>query len=224
MKTLSENFLEAASDYLFLLNRQYPQSSLVKLVGDRYQLNGNERSMIYRGIYSTTAACKRQEKRAAPTGIHGQEITIDACNVLITTGSYLNGNIVFISNDHFLRDASEIHGKVFRTDLTDRSLTLLIDFLITHKPGEIRFFIDSPVSYSGQLAMKINKLMSEHNLKGLAETHPSPDFMLKATETGILATSDSAIIDKTQLPVLDLPYHVLMHHFTPDFIDLTAII
>lgn len=224
MKTLSNKLSEAAGDYLFLLNRHYPQSTLIKLVGDRYQLSGTERSMLYRGIFATNEAIARKNKLAGRTAILGQTLTVDACNVLITIGSYLNGNVVFISNDQFLRDASEIHGKVFRSDLIERSLSLLIEFLKVQQPGEIRFLIDTPVSYSGQLAARINQMLPENNLKGSAETHPSPDFILKTLESGIIATSDSAIIDKTPLPVYDLPYQVLTHHFTPDFFDLGGII
>ncbi|HHN48821.1 MAG TPA: DUF434 domain-containing protein, partial [Bacteroidales bacterium] len=42
MKTLSDNFLQSAADYLYFLNRNYPQKALIKLIGDRYQLSGTE--------------------------------------------------------------------------------------------------------------------------------------------------------------------------------------
>jgi len=220
MKTLRENFRKAATDYLYLLDRNYPQKSLIKLIGDRYQLSGTERSMLYRGICSSAQAMLRKGKLVQADAIKSQWLSIDTYNVLITIGSYLNGNTVFISNDQWLRDASEIHGKVFRTTLLNRSISLVFGFLILCEPEGVKFFIDSPVSHSGKLCAQINQILSENNMQGLAETHHSPDYLLKNAELGILATSDSTIIEKTQLPVVDLAEQALRHHFEPDFIDL----
>ncbi len=64
-------------------------------------------------------------------------------------------------------------------------------------------------------------MLAEQNINGHAETHPSPDYLLKNICEGIIATSDSAIIDATALPVVDLPGQVLEFHYHPDFIDLS---
>jgi hypothetical protein len=220
MKTLSDNFTEAAMDYLYLLNRNYPQKALVKLIGDRYQLSGTERSMLYRGICTTFQAASRSIRLVEPQALKSQWISIDAYNVLISIGSYLNGNMVFISSDHLLRDASEIHGKEFRTELLQRALKLTFSFLVHCEPTGLNFFIDSPVSHSGKLCAQINQLIEESNLHGSAETHPSPDYLLKNLYQGIIATTDSTIIDNSSLPVFDLARHVLEHYFDPLFPDL----
>lgn len=224
MKNLSDDFRAAANDYLFLLNRSYPQKALIKLIGDRYRLSGTERSMLYRGICASEHAQQRIGKLAEPALINPQPLSIDTYNALITIGSYLNGNTVFISNDHLLRDASEIHGKVFRTELLQRSLDLLFGFLMHYRPSTLRFYLDSPVSHSGRLCVQINETLAAKGLTGVAETHRSPDFLLKYQREGIIATSDSSIIDKTQLPVLDLPHHILRHHFKPEFYDLRGFV
>jgi hypothetical protein len=223
MKALRSEFLEAAKDYIYFLDRHYPQKALIKLIGDRYQLSGTERSMLFRGIWASEEASLRKQKLAEPHNLISQPISIDTYNMLITIASYLNGNVVFISNDHFLRDASEIHGKVFRNELLERALNLTFEYLNECKLSGIRFLIDSPVSHSGKLCAQINQMIAESNLQGSAETHQSPDYLLKNTLEGIIATSDSTIIDKTCLPVFDLPRHVLQHHFSPAFIDLRNI-
>ena len=220
MKTFSPNFHAAAHDYLYLLNRNYPQFTLIKLVGDRYQLSGVERSMLYRGVSSSVDAAKRRSKLINNLSSDLEPLSIDACNVLITLGSYLNGNIVFISNDDFLRDASEIHGKVFRTSLIERSLDLVFKYLLHHGIKNVRFYIDSPISFSGKLCERINHTLSELDMEGFAQTHTSPDHILKNLNEGILATSDSVIIDITPLPVIDLPKNILEFHFHPGFVDL----
>jgi hypothetical protein len=223
MKTLSHNFLQSAADYLYFLNRDYPQKALIKLIGDRYQLSGAERSMLYRGICSTELSRIRKGKLIEPQGLKLQWLSLDTYNVLITIGSYLNGNTVFVSNDGFLRDASEIHGKVFRSELLNRALKLVFEFLVFCEPAGIRFFIDRPVSHSGKLCALINQIISANKMQGAAETHHSPDFILKNMHEGILATSDSTIIEKTHLPLIDLPLHVLRFHFEPEFYDLQSL-
>lgn len=220
MKILSEKFSIAALDYLYLLNRNYPQKALIKLIGDRYQLSGTERSMLYRGICSTLQTTSRSKRLIEPKALKSQWISIDAYNVLISIGSYLNGNMVFISSDHLLRDASEIHGKAFRTGLLQRALNLTFSYLTHCEPSGLNFFIDSPVSHSGKLCVQINQLIAESNLQGSAQTHPSPDYLLKNLHNGIIATSDSTIIDNSSLPVFDLARYVLEYHFEPVFPDL----
>jgi len=224
MKALSENFQNAARDYLMLLNRNYPQKAILKLIGDRYMLPGNERSMLFRGLTQISAASDRMGKICTIDCLAGQSLTVDTFNVLITIGSYLNGNIVFISNDGLLRDASEIHGKAFRTQIVNRAMKLLFDFLAKTKVQEIKFLVDSPVSHSGKLRSDLITLLREYNLNGSAQTVHSPDFELKAVTGGVIATSDSVVVDKIRLPVCDLPMHVLCFHFDTEFIDLRKFI
>jgi hypothetical protein len=216
----TEGFKSAAADYLFLLENHYPQKSILKLVGDRYALSGVERTMLYRGISSGADNIKRLKKvfRGIPSSrIH---LHIDAYNVLLTIGSYLNGSKVFIALDGYLRDASEIHGKAFRKELLDRSLELLLAFILSSKIKHLSFYIDRPVSYSGDLSQKINGLLDQQSLKGEATLHDSADFVLKRIEKGICATSDSAIIEHSLVPVYDLARKTLDHHFNPLFTDL----
>jgi len=220
MKALSENFKNAAYDYLMLLNKNYPQKAILKLIGDRYMLSGNERSMLFRGLAQVSLANERMKKICPPENLDGQPLAIDTYNVLITIGSYLNGNMVFISNDGMLRDASEIHGKVFRSQIVIRAMMLLFEFLKTTKVQEITFLVDSPVSHSGKLCADLNNLLHENKFHGSALTIQSPDFRLKEIAVGIIATSDSAVIDKTTQKVFDLPVNVLRFHFDPEFIDL----
>ncbi|MCK4287805.1 MAG: DUF434 domain-containing protein, partial [Bacteroidales bacterium] len=125
----SKDFQTAVNDYLLLLDKKYPQKAILKLIGDRYALNGTERSMLYRGITTSKNAEKRAKKLISEKNIINQPIHIDGYNVLITIGSYLNGNLVFIGNDRYLRDASEIHGKIFRTELFERAVILILVYL-----------------------------------------------------------------------------------------------
>lgn len=221
---LTTNFPKAASDYLYLLERGYPQRSVLKLCGDRYQLSAVERSVLYRGISRSHEALKREQKLVQAVELNGKELHIDGYNILLTLGSYLNGNLVFTSNDSMLRDASEIHGKAFREALLDKSILLLFSWLESKNPDMLNFYFDAPVSNSGQLCFKINQLISHYGFAGHAQTYRSPDFHLRTVSDGILATSDTGIIDHSKVNIIDLPLHVLQHHYSKSFFSVKTLL
>lgn len=217
---IGTNFPEAAKDYLYLLERRYSQKSVLKLIGDRYALNSVERSILYRGISSTEESRRRAAKLAAPDQLKGSGLHIDGYNVLITIGSYLNGNLVFISTDKLLRDASEIHGKAFRNELFNKAILLIFSYLQTNMPCPVNFYFDKPVSHSGALCERINILLKHFGMAGTASTLASPDHFLKTIDTGLTATSDSSVIDRSKTQIIDLPNVVLKFHYKKDFPDV----
>ena len=217
---LTENFKNAIYDYIYLLEKEYPQKAILKLIGDRYLLSGIQRTMLYRGITTKENSLKRTSKLITENLLSNQILHIDGYNVLITIGSYLNGNTVFVGNDNFLRDASEIHGKIFRTELFDRALILIFDYLKKINIKEVFFYLDKPVSFSGKLCLKIDEQLKNYKIQGKAETFNSPDFQLKNIKEGFCATSDSTIIDNSKVKVFDLARNTILYHFKPGFIDL----
>jgi len=220
---ISEEFELAIKNYRFLLNEGFPQKAILKLVGDRYKLSSIERTILYRGICTEINARHRKSKIAYTKIIKNNTIHIDGFNVLITIGSYLNGNPVFIGNDNFLRDASEVHGKVFKTGLINRAISLTFDYLKKQKASGLYLYLDQPVSNSGKLSEKLNHLISEYKFSGLSKTVHSPDYALKEIKQGVIATSDSNIIDKCNVPVFDLARKVISFHFKPKFFNLSKV-
>jgi len=216
--TISKDFNSAIKIYKSLLEKGFPQKAILKLVGDRYRLSSTERTMLFRGVCIGEYVKHRKSKLALVKDLKNNAIHIDGYNVLITIGSYLNGSQLFIGNDNFLRDAAEIHGKAFRKALFNRSLLLIFEYLKKQKVSEIHFYLDKPVSNSGQLASKINEYMKLNNIPGSAQTVNSPYYILKETKKGIIATSDSSIVDNSNVSVLDLARKVLSFNFKPQFL------
>jgi hypothetical protein len=211
-------FINALQDYLFLLEKGYPQKATLKLVSDRYRLNTGERSMLFRGVVTAKDRKSRSSKTIdtlPETGL----LSIDGFNVLRTVASYLLGRPVYVAMDGFLRDASELHGKPLKTEYRIKAFELVMD-LIRNKDLTLRIWFDSPVSKSGETAAIINNLMKEAGIKGEAQTVHSADHELKQVKTGIVATADSAVIDKAQVPVIDLAKMTLKAHFKKELIDL----
>ena len=221
MKELSSHFKTAVRDYLFLMERHYPEKSALKLVSDRYALSGEERSMLFRGAVPAALAEERRKKTVRKPE-PGSFFIVDGYNVIRTVGSYLNGNFVFVAIDGFLRDVSEIHKKAVRDELVYRSLDLILKTLSRFESVGVHFFLDRPVSKSGELASFINTRLSDFSLTGKAETVHSPDHYLKEARDGIVCTADSAIVDACRLPVMDLARQTLETHFSPEFITLSS--
>jgi hypothetical protein len=211
---------EAARDYRFLLNKSYPQKATIKLVGDRYQLSGQERSVLYRGISSEISASERKIK------IHGNPgngpLHIDTYNILFTIGNYLAGRPVYISDDGILRDSGELRGRFGNKKIFEHSMILLESFLTSHSRIEYHFYLDAPVSNSGRLASRISNFLAEHEIKGEAVTVMSPDHELVQQAAGLVCSSDSVIMSGVSTGIFDLPRFILTEHYSPEFEDISG--
>lgn len=211
---------EAIKDYRFLLNRNYSQKAGLKLVGDRYMLSSEQRSILYRGVSDEISAGYRKSKL---TGIPNEKkVYVDTYNILFTIGNYLNGRPVFISDDGFLRDAGELRGRFTRKKLLERIVGIMCDFFYEHKMNEYILFLDKPVSNSGTLAMEINFLFSKNDVMGRAETCDSPDHQIikYALPEDVVCSGDSLIIDEVDCTFFDLSYHLIDKNFKPDIMDI----
>ncbi len=229
---ITENFRQAMMDYIFLLEKKYPEKALHELVSTRYALNHFERSILFRGITTRKIAEKRKSRLiSTPKWNNGtmelwnnQPLHIDLFNVLFTIAAYLRGYPVYISMDGLLRDASESHGSGDWEVHLDKSLDLLVDFLPGLQAGKIFYYVDNPIEYGGEICEKLFRITN--NLKPDSEiiVADSPDSLIIDTNAGIIATSDSLIIDRSPLPVLDLPKILLESQFKPDLLKLSGII
>lgn len=223
---LTPAFRHAAEDYLHLVEKNYAKGAALKLVGDHYQLTSIQRSMLYRGIVSEREAAYRVSKKTS--SVVDSRLHVDALNVLYTIANYLYGRVLFVSTDSWLRDAGEVHGKASPSTtfgaLLERAIAMTIEGLAERRPREIDFYIDEPVSMSGRLAERLREALHVASISGRASTVPSADYSLKRAEDGIVATSDSTIIDAALRPVCDLAYDLIMERFSPELIDLREIV
>lgn len=220
MKILTSHFKLAVSDYLYLLERNYPLKSCLKLVSDKYKLSGEERSMLFRGV-AMEAIIKKRNSKIIQNPDPGGDYMIDGYNVIRTIGSYLIGNLVFVSMDGFLRDASEIHKKSIKEDVIYKTVDLILTAMKNIEAKSVLILLDKSISKSGELAKHINRELDHISIKGEVKTVHSPDYHLKKTESGVICTSDSIIIDKCWCQVLDLARYILEVNYSPDFLIVT---
>jgi len=218
----SESFRQAIHDFSYLIENEYPRNAILKLIGDRHLLSKTQRTLLNRGIIKKKDAVNRYKKLAS--GIKDSVLYIDTYNVLFILSNYLLGRLVFISTDGFIRDAGEVYGKLHREKIFLKSIELLMNYLGSNMPSETNFYIDSPVAYSGDLAEKLRDSLKDKNLKGNAFTVNNPDKELITKTEGIIATSDSEIMNETVCRICDLPAMVLNSRYQLQLMDLREIL
>jgi hypothetical protein len=219
----TENFRQAIQDYIFLLEKKYPEKTIHEMVSTRYALNHFERSMLYRGITTKEKADNRKNKLITIEQLNNRTIHIDLFNVLFTVAAYLRGFPLYVSNDDFLRDASEGHDSHEWVDQLYKALELLMNYLDELKISKAVIYLDNPLHISSQVAQMIETRAED--LKTAVEIilDQSPDHLIRSVTEGALATSDSTIIDKSSLPILDLPKNLLESKFHKQFINIINI-
>jgi len=216
---LTAHFRAAITDYRYLLEHKYAHTSALRVVGDRYQLDSPQRSMLYRGISPRETARLRRARIAA--SVAGAEVTVDCYNVLYTVTNYLYGRPLFICDDGFLRDSGEMHREKPAT--LERAVALMFRWMRSELPAALALYLDSPVSRSGELALELRRRLAEAHVAGTAEAVRSPDHLLKECRVGLIATSDSSVIDRAQVQVADLARKIIESSFEAHFIALDAI-
>ena len=215
---INDEFISAARDFAYLVNQDYPRKTILKIVGDRYLLNTFQRILLSRGIFRDHDILRRIQKTVCK--IDSEAICIDAYNVFFTISNYLLGRIVFVSNDRFLRDAGEVYGKLHKDPVFSRAIDLTMNFLKKTGPSSVEFLLDKPISFSAELAGLLRASLEKELIPGNAQIDKNPDAVLIRQNSGIIATSDSDILDETELPIVDLAHLVLADSFTLDLPDL----
>jgi hypothetical protein len=219
---LADHFIRACHDYFYLINRHFPERGVLKLIGDRYRLTGDQRTILYRGISSQEKSAIRQSMLVSV--IKGKILVIDGYNVLFTLLNYRLGRIMFICTDDILRDAGSLHGKL-RDEITFIAcVDLMLDYLAQMQLIQVDVFLDSPVSHSEKHAYLIRDGMQVRNINGECTVIKSADWALKQYNQGILATSDTAIIEKAVKPVYDLPRMILESNYHADFLEIPELL
>jgi hypothetical protein len=218
----NKNFRKGAQDYFYLQDRNYPQKGTLKLVGDRYKLSGDQRTVLYRGISSTQLSNNRKIRLVK--NIKDKNLFIDGYNVLFTILNYRLGRLVFISTDGILRDAGSLHGKIRNDELFYDCITLLFNFFAVEKPAYLNIFLDSPVSHSAKHKNIIDKALDQYSINGNCKLVKSPDLEIKQNTDGIICSSDTDILDRTGNNIADIPRAVLEKNFSPELFNIENIL
>ena len=197
---------DARIDLKFLLNRGYNKPSALKLVGDRYQLNRAERSILFRSVFPDREAELIKSKQVDVSMLRGRRILIDGFNVLNTVEAILRGDMLILCDDGVLRDFAEIHSKYRFSELTRKALEKILEFLKDNDVSEAEILYESQISRSGEIASLTRRMIANYNLVGTARTLKTVDSFLARSDE-IIATSDSIILLRCR-SFIDIPMNL----------------
>lgn len=184
----------AAGDYRWLLDRAYSESAALKLVGDRFQLAGEERMLLFRSVTTGREAAAR--KALLEASVRGRPLLIDGHNQVFTVMHYLEGKPVFLASDGLVRDTGGSHGHIAQTELFERALGLLARTVARERPGEVLALFDAPIPKSAGHAQSFRDALAALGVEAEARIALDADAPLKlAPASSLVATSDSAIAD-----------------------------
>ena len=184
----------AAADFLYLLDRGYPRSASLQLVGNRYNLDRLHREVLNRGIFAREEAKQRRERLVGPEKLVDRKLLVDGHNVIITTESRFAGRQLIAANDGLIRDVAGISHRYRISSLTHEAIDHIFRLLHRHPPLETIFFLDAPIRQSGELAAILRSGLKSWNLTGDAQALKVPEKQLIGGK-GVMASSDSAILD-----------------------------
>ena len=221
MTELNQKVLKlAAADFLYLMDRSYPRSASLQLVGNRYNLDRLHREVLHRGIFAREEAVRRKSCLVSLEQLNNSRLLVDGHNVLITTESGLAGRPLIAANDGLIRDVAGISHRYRISSLTHEAIDTVFQVLHKYPPKETHFFLDAPIRQSGELAAVLRAALKSWNLVGNAEALKVPESRLIGSE-GVVASSDSAVLDGVQqgfdlaaTAIKSLPQRVNLIDFT----------
>ncbi|MEN6458399.1 MAG: DUF434 domain-containing protein [Thermoguttaceae bacterium] len=211
----------AAADFCWLLDRGYAHDSALKLVGDRHQLMARQRTAVSRCCCSAEDAVRRRSREATVEQLADTPLWIDGYNVLTTVEAALAGGVVLVGRDGAWRDMASMHGSYRRVAETGPALELLGQTLAAAPALPCRWLLDRPVSNSGRLKAIIEQVAAAHDWPWQVELTADPDALLIDQPGVIVASADSAILDRVSAWFNLAGETVRRHAPTARVVDLT---
>jgi hypothetical protein len=184
----------AQQEIQWLLNRGYKMEPVMNFIGSHYQFSMRQRNALQRSTSSTEIIKNRREKMLPFSEAINETVFIDGFNLIITLEVALSGSVLILGNDETIKDIAGLRGTYSIIDKTEIALELIGKALNEMKVSRVKFYLDSSVSNSGRLRMRILQHALIWSIDTSVELVPNPDPIL--SQTGRVVTSDSIILDK----------------------------
>ncbi|MCC0632364.1 DUF434 domain-containing protein [Clostridioides sp. ZZV15-6388] len=186
--------VRAQEEIEWLINRDYKIDPVVTFVGDRYQFSIRQRDALKRAVCTDEKNRIRQSKILSLDKINEGIIYIDGFNLIIALEVALSGGTLVIGRDGNIRDLAGLRGTYKIIDKTEEALNLIGKFLNKYKAPKIKFYLDAPVSNSGNLRYKILEHAKEWKIETEVELVKNADVILEKLDR--VVSSDAVIVDK----------------------------
>ena len=211
---------KAKEEIEWLINRDYKIDSVVNFVGDRYQFSLRQRNALKRATCTEGKKLLRKSKLLDVNKINEDTIYIDGFNLIITLEVALSKGTLIRGSDGLIRDLAGLRGTYKLIDKTDYAIELIGKFLDEKSVPSVIFYLDSPVSNSGNLKLKILDILNLYNIKTEVILVNNADVILENLDR--VVTSDAAILDKC-ISYFDLSTYIIEKYINEaNIIDLSC--
>jgi hypothetical protein len=187
----------AADDLCWLLDRGYALHSAAELVGNRHALTARQRIAVTRCVCPDAARQRRRQHEVQASELRDQELWLDGFNVLTGIEAALAGGVMLLGRDGCFRDLASVYARHHEVQETVPALELVGAALSDWGVPRCQWWLDRPVSNSGRLQRRILELAAARGWDWQVELVFNPDKVL-AEASAVIATSDSAILDRCQ--------------------------
>jgi len=221
----NNDFIDAINDYYFLINKSYSKRVVLKIVSDRYRLNHDQRTILYRGIFCNNVVCEVKSKLTRI--LNDEAIYIDGFNVLFRIVHYLLGRPLFISNDGLLRDAGKWDEKLYFNNIFKDSLMLFMKYLNLINSKIVVIYMDNRFNLNDKKEFEsIFYVISDNyiNRKFNIIWSDDVDSDLKIKKESVVVTSDIEIILATKAKIFDLSRMILENEYHSEFVNISQFI
>ena len=185
---------KAHKEIKWLLDRDYKLESIINFVGGRYQFSTRQRDALKRGTCSSKNEALRKSKEININELKNNTLNIDGFNLIIGLEVALSGGTLIVGDDGLIRDLAGLRGTYKLIDKTDIAIEYLFKYLELNKIKTINIYLDSPVSNSGNLKIRILEHSNQYKIKVNVELVNNADVVLEKLD--YVVTSDATILDK----------------------------
>lgn len=183
---------KAFEEIYWLIDRGYPLSPAATFVSNHYLLSSRQRIALSRAV--TTTASLTERKRKEVFTCDNKTVHIDAFNLIITLETALSNSTLIKCMDGTIRDLAGLRGTYRLIDKTDSAIILTGEKLKSLNIAKAVFYLDAPVSNTGNLKVRILELLSGYGYGISVELESKVDSLLKTKDYVI--TSDGIILNE----------------------------
>ena len=228
----SPQFESAVGDYLWLLDRGYPERRSRDLVADHHLLDAHQRSALYRGVFSTNESIARSRNRLELPIQRAQIVSVDFLNLLLLLMNYLYGRNVFVATDGFTRDDGENFSSFDNIGILRGALGLIREEVPQMGFVKLILLIDSepkirlPAAvHNGELLQLLHGELAPFSEKFfLCLFCTKPDLELIRLGEGLICSSNTRVLDRTTQRTVDIGGYILRRRYGDKLTDIRRII
>lgn len=209
----------AQKDIFYLIEQGYPIKSASTYVGNHYLLSERQRLAITRATCTSKTRMNRNNKMLVDN-IEGSTVSMDGLNQIITLEVALSNSTLISCMDGTIRDLAGLRGTYRLIDKTDIAIQLIAEQLKEMKIKKVIFYLDSPVSNTGKLKIRIYELLASYPFEVSVELVDNADVILETKD--FVITSDSIILNKCESWINLIPMILARQNKTIRLIDLSG--